>query len=113
MNTFSEKLEYQRLLNDITKEDLAEKLDISRQTLYNYLGGRNPNWELMQQLHKVFPNISMDYWIIDSISKHDYGVNISNRINEIVEEGLSKYITSKEFNILNQKLDLVIQKVSN
>lgn len=112
MNTFSEKLEYQRLLNDITKEDLADKLNIARQTLYNYLAGRNPNWELMQKVHKIFPNISMDYWIIDSISKNDYGVNISNRINSVEEEA-PKYISSEEFNILNKKLDLVLQKISN
>lgn len=112
MNTFSSKLEYQREKYNLTKEDLADKLDISRQTLYNYLGGRNPNWELLQNIQKVFPNLSMDYWINDSISQYDDFINYENKISE-VKESIDEYSEAKKFSIINNKLDTILKIITN
>lgn len=111
MNTFSEKLEHQRLKNQFSKEELAEKLGVARQTLYNYLGGRNPNWEFMQSIQNVFPNISMDYWINDSIALKDDFVKIDNRIE--ASEAKAEYGNSNEFKVLNEKLDRVLEILQN
>lgn len=111
MNTFSEKLEHQRLKNHFSKEELADKLGVARQTLYNYLAGRNPNWELIQTIQTVFPKISMDYWINDSIAVKDDFVKIDNRID--VSEPKAEYGNSNEFKILNEKLDRVLEILQN
>lgn len=111
MNTFSEKLEHQRLKNQFSKEELAEKLGIARQTLYNYLGGRNPNWELIQTIQSVFPKISMDYWTNDSISYNDDFVNIDNRVE--VSEPQEEYRSHIQLEMLNKKLDRVLEILQN
>ncbi|WP_314243786.1 MULTISPECIES: helix-turn-helix transcriptional regulator [Empedobacter] len=112
MNVFKEKLEYQRVKNSISKEELADKVGITRQTLYNYLAGRNPNWEFLQNIQNVFEDISMDYWINDSISMYDDHVKFSNKAS-FVNENVDDYSQEVKFSIINKKLDTILRIITD
>ena len=58
---FGDRLKALRIDNDLTQEELAEKLHINRSTLSNYENlGREPSYILLIEISNYF-NVSIDY----------------------------------------------------
>ena len=63
---FSEKLLTLRKANNLTQEQLAEKLDVSRQSVSKWESGQaTPEMERITQLSAVF-NVTTDYLLKSS-----------------------------------------------
>ena len=74
--TLSEKITYLRKREGMSQEDLAEKLSISRQSIYKWENGESlPSFDKIKFIAKLF-NVSFDFLMDDSIS------NISSSTNE-------------------------------
>ena len=59
-NYFGENLHYLRISNDMTQTDLANKLDITHQTISNYEhGNRYCDLDMLIQISELF-NVSID-----------------------------------------------------
>ena len=62
MINVSYKIKSERLKNNFTQEDLAEKIFVSRQTISSWENGRSlPNYENLVLLSKLF-NIPIDHF---------------------------------------------------
>lgn len=69
---FYEKLKENRMKLNLSKQDLADKLKISKQTVSKWESGISmPDIENLVKLSKLF-NVSTDYLLKDSKSKSDF-----------------------------------------
>lgn len=69
--TLAEKISYLRKKEGISQEELAERLSVSRQSIYKWeTGDAIPGWDKIKHLAKMF-NISFDYLMDDSINDID------------------------------------------
>ena len=63
MAAFSENLQFYRKKADMTQEELAERMEVSRQTISKWeLGQSLPDLDFIAQLSEIF-NVSSDYLI--------------------------------------------------
>ena len=59
--TIGQKIKRYRLINDISQEELAEQMEISRATLINYEKGHTAiNVDVLQRLRSAYPNFTLD-----------------------------------------------------
>ena len=90
-SSFSKKLKELRLRNDLTQEQLARKLDITRRTYIYYETGRKyPSVDLLTRISKFF-NVSISFLIdeqnesiADAQAQEDICVNL--RAKQLVKE---------------------------
>lgn len=76
---FSEKLIDLRRKSGLTQEELAEKINISRQSLSKWeLGTSTPDTENILKLSRVF-NVSTDYLLLDEKSSEELKKNLKLR----------------------------------
>lgn len=76
---FSEKLIDLRRKSGLTQEELAEKINISRQSLSKWeLGTSTPDTENILKLSRVF-NVSTDYLLLDEKSSEEPKKNLKLR----------------------------------
>jgi len=69
--TLAEKISYLRKRAGISQEELAERLSISRQSVYKWESGESqPNYDKIKAISKMF-NVSFDYLLDDSIESPD------------------------------------------
>lgn len=87
-NTIGSMIKRFRAINDLSQEELAEKLQISLQIIMKYESGENePPFDLIKKLHKVL-NIPSEILFEESDSIHNY-------VNSM-EDKLVKHIGSIE-----------------
>ena len=76
--TFGEKLNLLRKQNHLSQEQLAAKLDVSRQTISKWeLNSSMPDIEKLKMLRKLF-GVSIDYLLMDELESQE-------KISEAVE----------------------------
>jgi transcriptional regulator with XRE-family HTH domain len=90
--TFGEKLQQLRKQNGLSQEQLAEKLNVSRQAISKWEMGTIPDMENVVKLGKFF-DCSLDYLMNNEID----GMDDNSRKNEPLpqNEGLSKTLVFK------------------
>ena len=90
---FSEKLFTLRKANDLTQEQLAEKLEVSRQSISKWESGQaNPELDKIVALSAIF-NVTTDY-LLKSSDIDDISVNTGKTATGNVSESTktTKYI---------------------
>lgn len=82
---FKERLKQYRLENELTQEDLAKKLFVSRQAISKYETGRGyPNLETMQLISKLL-NLSLEELLSkEEVAKETIKTNQKNRRNKFI-----------------------------
>ena len=76
------KLRQLRKSRDMTQEEVAERVDITRSTISNYeIGRRTPHLKDLSKLAAVF-NVGLDYF---GISAKDEAVDLLARAKEVFE----------------------------
>lgn len=82
---FKERLKQYRLDNNLTQDDLAKQLFVSRQAISKYETGRSyPNLETMQVLAKLL-NVSLDELISkEEVAKETIVAKQKNRKNKVI-----------------------------
>lgn len=68
MELFGKKLKKLKQSQGLSTTEFAEKLDVSRPTIYNYFGGRPPAVEFILKLIEVYPDIDLNWLLKDSVS---------------------------------------------
>ena len=90
--TFSEKLQKLRKQNGLSQEQLAEKLNVSRQAISKWEMGTIPDMENMVKIGRYF-DCSLDYLLNDELDTHctkEEGVQGAEGINKAaVQRGIS------------------------
>lgn len=77
---FSKKLKQARLINKLTQNDLADRINVSRQTINNYESGlREPSLEILSKIIEVL-NVSFD-WLIDKAHFEISDNSLLNTVN--------------------------------
>lgn len=70
--------------NDMTQEELADKLDISKRTLLRYESGvSEPNISVLIKLSLIF-DVSVDYIIGIKDTDEIVAVNVATKIDEVI-----------------------------
>lgn len=82
---FKERLKQFRLENEMTQEELAKKLFVSRQAVSKYETGRGyPNLEIMQLISKLL-NISLEELLSkEELTKGTLVMNHKNKRNKFI-----------------------------
>lgn len=90
---FSERLKLLREENDLTQNDLAKILNISRQSVGNYeKGTRFPNDpELILKIARLF-NVSIDYLLGGTTIRNSFGSSSVKADIRIKEDDSSSYL---------------------
>jgi transcriptional regulator with XRE-family HTH domain len=91
-----------RAINDITQEELAEKLQLPVQTIMKYESGQaEPPFEIIKKLHKIL-NIPLEIIFEESDSVH-------NHVNRM-EDKLIKHIRSIELLEKNPDIEKIMKE---
>lgn len=121
--SFSQTLNYLRKKHNVTQEELAHFLNVSRSTIAGYeTRNREPEYEVLTKIATFF-NVSIDFLItgsenhISTTIEHkdiDYlDNNISTTINSnIVREDTAIYQASSNYNTLHRQ-DLNAELIAN
>lgn len=90
--TFGEKLKLLLKENNMSQENLAEHLDVSRQVVGKWVNDKGiPEVEKIVQISNIF-NVSLDYLLKDNIEEK----NNSNKKYYVSKEMLDKYLSYKQ-----------------
>lgn len=90
--TFGEKLKLLLKENNMSQENLAEHLDVSRQAVGKWVNDKGiPEVEKIVQISNIF-NVSLDYLLKDNIEEK----NNSNKKYYVSKEMLDKYLSYKQ-----------------
>ncbi|MBM7835626.1 helix-turn-helix domain-containing protein [Clostridium sardiniense] len=104
LNDFGEKLKFLRKSNNLTQQELANKLNVTKQTISFYeLGKREPSLGFIIDISKYF-NCS-----IDELLSIKYPENLSklNTINDLLEFNINIFsINELSLKLKNKKLQL-------
>ena len=83
---FSEKLTKLRKENNLSQEALADKLDVSRQSVSKWESGQTyPEMDKLLTLCKIF-NVTLDDLTNDSINYSDVNKKSKNTINSFIDD---------------------------
>ena len=82
--TLSEKISHLRRREGLSQEDLAEKLSVSRQSIYKWENGESlPSFDRIKFIAKLF-NVSFDFLMDDSISNEFLNTNETKNVERTV-----------------------------
>ena len=82
---FSEKLQLIRKNKGLTQEELAEKLDISRQAVAKWESGQAyPDISNLIQISNLF-NVTVDYLVRDQECMVNYEAAVENDISKLID----------------------------
>ncbi|WP_294466014.1 helix-turn-helix transcriptional regulator [uncultured Anaerofustis sp.] len=98
--SFKEQLIHLRNTNGLSQEDLAEKLNVTRQSVSKWeVGETMPDTDKLIKISEIF-NVSTDYLLKDidnvSNSKSKISVALSKEVNETIEN-INKMSRSKRY----------------
>lgn len=108
LSTLGGRVEYERRLKNISQQELANKLKVTRQKI-NYLEkgteGRNITTEELKQIADIL-NVSTDYLLgrVSSKNMQDIDISMQTGLNEKSIDLLENIYSNKRSNILNSFL---------
>lgn len=87
---FGEKLQKMRKLNGMSQEQLAEKLNVSRQAISKWEIGSLPDVENIIKISKYF-NCSLDYLMNNDVDfEENHGVNENREFSVVIDKNLKR-----------------------
>lgn len=97
---FNEKIVYLRKKNGMSQEDLANQLDVSRQSVYKWESENNrPDLDKIVQISKLF-NVSFDYLLND---------NVDDCENDSFIKDNNKTMINRKVFVSKHKFDIEVQ----
>lgn len=113
--TFSEKLKYLRLKENLSQSQLAKKVGITRQALSKYeLGISEPNLYTLVKLADYF-NCSLDSLVFDTIQLNNTMINLDLNylLNELDSIQKTNYLLDNKLNNLKSLIHSIETTFSN
>ena len=111
MINFSKNLIALRQKNNLTQNELANKLGITRQTLSNYENGtRLPDLLILSKLALTF-NCSIDNLVFNNLNKNKniFDINISSRLYENLNKEKNYYLDlQKEIKVKLKEIEIIL-----
>ncbi|GMQ56820.1 helix-turn-helix transcriptional regulator [Vallitalea sediminicola] len=107
MKNFNDIIKYLRASNNMTQQDLANHLGVSRATIAGYeTKGKQPDYEKLITLSKLF-NVSVDYLIGSDTNEKSKEItnsteNLSMKIHNLLIE---KGIITKDEELTEEKIE--------
>lgn len=98
------RLQELRIKNNLTQEELAKILNVSRNQIYRYESGENDlSLQMVKKICEYF-NVSLDYFACNDKASCNY-IKSSNDKNVELEElkFIRKYL-EEELNVINSKI---------
>lgn len=91
MSKFSERLTALRKARDLSQDDVAKLLNISRSRISMYeQGKRQPDFEMLEAIADFY-NVNMDYLLCNDNNSFGTLANVASRLNQVGYDKLIEY----------------------
>lgn len=91
MSKFSERLTALRKARDLSQDDVAKLLNISRSRISMYeQGKRQPDFEMLEAIADFY-NVNMDYLLCNDNNSFGTLADVASRLNQVGYDKLIEY----------------------